>query len=89
MVCQHYRKRVPERKPDTTDQLRQGIPRRPSHIDGAGGIDCGPTGGLADGEEAAYALDRWTRRGAQMLLHARCALLNGELEGGSTAGTFR
>ena len=22
---------------------------------------------------------RWTRRGAQMLLHARCALLNGEL----------
>jgi hypothetical protein len=21
---------------------------------------------------------RWTRRGAQMLLHARCALLNGE-----------
>jgi hypothetical protein len=22
---------------------------------------------------------RWTQRGAQMLLHARCALLNGEL----------
>jgi hypothetical protein len=22
---------------------------------------------------------RWTRRGAQMLLHARCALINGEL----------
>ena len=22
---------------------------------------------------------RWTRRGAEMLLHARCALLNGEL----------
>jgi hypothetical protein len=22
---------------------------------------------------------RWTRRGAQMFLHARCALLNGEL----------
>ena len=22
---------------------------------------------------------RWTKRGAQMLLHARCALLNGEL----------
>jgi hypothetical protein len=67
---------VPDRKPDTTDQLRQGIPRRPSHIDGAGGIDCGPTGGLADGEETAYALDR---RGAQILRHARCALINGEL----------
>ena len=25
---------VPDRKPDTTDRLRQGIPRRPSHIDG-------------------------------------------------------
>ena len=48
---------VPDRKPDTTDQLRQRIPRRPSHIDGARGVDCGPTGGLADGEEAAYALD--------------------------------
>jgi hypothetical protein len=43
--------------PDTTDQLRQRIPRRPSHIDGARGIDCGPTRGLADGEEAAHALD--------------------------------
>jgi hypothetical protein len=29
----------------------------PSHIDSAGGVDCGPAGGLADGEEAAYALD--------------------------------
>jgi hypothetical protein len=52
---------VPDRKPDTTDQLRQGILRRPSHIDGARGVDCGPTGGLADGEEATHALDP-TRR---------------------------
>jgi hypothetical protein len=36
---------------------RQGISQRPSHIDGAGGVDCRPAGGLADGEEAAYALD--------------------------------
>jgi hypothetical protein len=36
-------------------------PGRPSHIDGARGVDCGPTGGLADGEEAAHALDP-TRR---------------------------
>ena len=62
---------VPDRKPDTTDQLRQGISRRPSHIDSAGGIDCGPTGGLADGEEAAYALDQ-TRR-ADVAPRALCA----------------
>jgi hypothetical protein len=67
---------VPDRKPDPTDQLRQGIPRRQSHIDGASGIDREPTGGLSDGEETAHALDH---RGAQMLLHARCALLNVEL----------
>jgi hypothetical protein len=48
---------VPDRKPDPTDQLRQGIPRRQSHIDGASGIDREPTGGLSDGEETAHALD--------------------------------
>jgi hypothetical protein len=62
---------VPDRKPDTTDQLWQGIPRRPSRIDGVGGIDCGPTGGLADGEEAAHALDP-TRR-ADVAPRALCA----------------
>jgi hypothetical protein len=62
---------VPHRKPDPTDQLRQGIPRRPSHIDGACGVDCGPTGGLADGEEAAHALDP-TRR-ADVAPRALCA----------------
>jgi hypothetical protein len=29
---------VPDRKSDPTNQLRQAIPRRPSHIDGAGGV---------------------------------------------------
>jgi hypothetical protein len=62
---------VPDRKPDPPDQLRQGIPRGPSRIDGARGIDCGPTGGLADGEEAAYALDP-TRR-ADVAPRALCA----------------
>jgi hypothetical protein len=32
--------------------------RRPSHIDSAGGVDCRPAGGLADGEETAYAMDQ-------------------------------
>jgi hypothetical protein len=62
---------VPDGKSDTTNQLRKGIPRRPSHIDGAGGIDRGPTGGLADGEETAYALDP-TRR-ADVAPRALCA----------------
>jgi hypothetical protein len=61
---------VPDHKPDPTDQLRQGILRRPSHIYGPGGIDRGPTGGLADGE-AAYALDP-TRR-ADVAPRALCA----------------
>jgi hypothetical protein len=65
---------VPDRKPDTTDQLRQRIPRRPSHIDGARRVDCGPDWRMEKKQHM-----RWTRHGAQMLLNARCALLNGEL----------
>ena len=42
-----------------------------SHIDIASGVDCGPTGGLADGEEAAHALDP-TRR-ADVAPRALCA----------------
>jgi hypothetical protein len=52
---------VPDRRPTSTDQLRQRISQRPSHIDSAGGVDCRPTGRLADGEETAYTLDS-TRR---------------------------
>ncbi len=58
-------------KPNSTDQLRQGISQRPSHIDGAGGVDCRPAGGLADGEEAAYALD--SMRCANVAPRALCA----------------
>ncbi|MBV8329960.1 MAG: hypothetical protein JOZ61_05780 [Verrucomicrobia bacterium] len=34
---------------------------------------------LVDWRMAKKQHMRWTKRGAQMLLHARCALLNGEL----------
>ena len=62
---------VPDRKPNSTHQLRQGISSRPSHIDSAGGVDCRPAGGLADGEETAYALDQ--KRCANIAQRALCA----------------
>jgi hypothetical protein len=67
---------VPDPKPDMPDQLRQGILRRPSHLDGA------PVASTVD-QLADWRMEKKQhmphRRGAQMLLHGRCALLNGEL----------
>jgi hypothetical protein len=68
---------VPDRKPDTPDSTTAGNtakaiayiwPRVESTVDQ-----------LVDWWMEKKQHMRWTRRGAQMLLHARCALLNGEL----------
>jgi hypothetical protein len=41
---------------------------------------------LADGEEAKKQHMRWTRRGAQILLHARLRAINGKLGKYTTGG---
>ena len=51
--------------------------REGHHLDSADGVDGRPAGGLADGERSSISAG--LRRGAQMVLHARCALINGEL----------
>ena len=65
----HYPK--PGQRGRGAHRLRQGMSQRPSHIDSAGGVDCGPTGRLADGKETAYALDQ--KRCADVAPRALCA----------------
>jgi len=66
---------VPRELDYSTDQLRQGISQRQLHLDSAGST----VDQLVDWRMEKKQHMRWTKTGAHMLLHARCALMNGEL----------
>jgi hypothetical protein len=70
---------VPDRKPNSTDQLiNYGREHREGHRISTARVES-TVDQLVDWRMEKKQHMRWTRRGAQMLLHARCALINGEL----------
>ena len=67
---------VPDRKPNSTDHY--GREYREGHRISTALVES-TVDQLVDWRMEKKQHMRWTKSGAQMLLHARCALINGEL----------